>query len=114
LLTPLDLLGSLERRLSLRSDTHPMALNRMAVMLDRVAAMVDAEKFAVANQMVQLLVDRQQSGFVAHSVMLKAAQSAATHLVGLFDQLFNRSPLVAERSSHPWDDIAGHWFPADI
>jgi hypothetical protein len=110
LLTPLTLLGALERRLSMRSDTHPMALNRMAVMLDRVATIVDAEKFTVAKQMLQLLVDRQQSGFVAHSMNLESAQSAATHLIGLCDQLLNRGSLAAERSSHPWEDIAGHWF----
>lgn len=114
LLTPLDLLASLERRLSLRSDTHPMALNRVAVLLDRVAGMVDAKKFADAKRMVQLLADRQQSGFVAHGVSLETAKSAATHLIGLYSQLLNLESRPLERGAHPWEDIVGHWFRADI
>jgi hypothetical protein len=114
LLTPLDLIATLERRLSLSANTHPMALNRLSAMLGRVQGMVSVEKTAAAQRMVEALVERRQSGHTAHKVMLKSARTAAGHLVQFHDQLPEPPPTNdTKRSSHPWDDVAGHWFGPD-
>jgi hypothetical protein len=113
LISPLDLLSTLERRLRLAADTHPMALNRLAVMVEYVAPFVDASQSALARGTIADLVrghrDRLTRGDrnVERGAVLYAIAAMREFYAKLAGTVTIQEPPV----NHVWDDFATHWFP---
>ncbi|HTC04438.1 MAG TPA: hypothetical protein VK749_13645 [Xanthobacteraceae bacterium] len=117
LLSPLDMFSVLELRLRNTNDTHPMAINRLSHMIDRVSSFADTGKLSLARETLQGLASRARTSrkVSTERVTQHAAIQAIATLVYLYVRALGPA-ITAPKGSHAelWDEIASHWFAEDV